>query len=304
MHNEKWLAAVKVVVFDMDGTLYQDHAFLERYIRYLLEGTEHEGETEAAVRLGGAMQAGEHPGGFGHFYHAGDDVCLALEGERFVRGYNWADGGEIDVGARAYGGYASLAPQLIPIGDPWSIVTALCRRYGLPDAKLRAAFERVRKEMLRPPHQFERSTGLFRAIEALDAVEKKSLLTNTPVESGVEFLGFMGIRHLFGDVIFGADKPAGLHAYMMSLLAQGYEPREILTIGDNAWNDLHPVKRLGGRTCLVSPYPSRDPEAWDLRLARLDELEELMRAMQQSITRRSISDGEDRAEANRQEVQG
>ncbi|MFC4808847.1 HAD family hydrolase [Paenibacillus sp. GCM10023250] len=302
MYNEKWLSAIKVVVFDMDGTLYQDHAYLERYIRYLLEGTEHEGETEAAVRLGGAMLAGEHPGGFGHFYHTGDDVCLALEGGRFVRGYTWADGVEIDAGA--YGSYASLAPLLVPVGDPWSIVTALSRRHRLPEAKLLAAFERVRQEMLQPPHRFELSTGLFWAIEALDAVEKKSLLTNTPPASGAEFLGYMGIRHLFGDVIFGANKPDGLHAYVAALLAQGYEPHEILTIGDNTWNDLHPVKRLGGRTCFISPYPSGDPEAWDLRLTRLEELEGLMRALQQSITRRSISDGKDRAEADRQEVQG
>jgi FMN phosphatase YigB (HAD superfamily) len=114
----------------------------------------------------------------------------------------------------------------------------------------------------------------------------------------------MGIGHLFGDVAYGANKPAGLQSYIASLLAQGYLPHEILSIGDNPWNDLHPVKKLGGRTCFISPYPSSDPEVWDLRLHRLEELAQLMRALQKSITRRNIADGEDRVEADKQEIQG
>ncbi|NBD25656.1 HAD family hydrolase [Paenibacillus glycinis] len=304
MYNENWLSAIKVVIFDMDGTLYQEDTFLERYIRYLLEGTEHEEATDEAMRLGRAIIAGEHAIGFGHFYHMRDDVGLVLEGERFVRGFTW-EGAAIEEGTiREYGAFSEQAVHLIPIGDPWGVVTALGRKYRLPESKLRSAFDRVRQEMLLPPHRFERHDKLFEALEALGAVDKKILLTNTHFESGIAFMGYMGIRHLFDDVVCGANKPAGLHAYFNALLAQGYQAHEILSIGDNPWNDLHPAKKLGGRTCMISPYPSGDPEIWDLRLRRLDELEQLMRAIQESITRRNRADGQDRAEAYQQEVQG
>ncbi|MBW7457766.1 HAD family hydrolase [Paenibacillus sepulcri] len=303
MYNENWLSAIKVIIFDMDGTLYQEDTFLERYIRYLLEETEHEGETEAAMSIGRAILAGEHAIQFGHFYHTEDDLGLVREGDRFVQGFTW-DGAAIDEHACAYGPLSSQAPHLIHIGDPWGIATVLSHKYKLTEQKLRSAFDRVRKEMVLTPYQFECHSDLFRAIEELTAVEKKSLMTNTHLESGVEFMSYMQIRHLFEDVVYGANKPFGLQSYFTSLLAQGYQAHEILSIGDNPWNDLHPAKRLGGRTCFISPYPSSDPEVWDLRLNHLEELEQLMRAIQESITRRNISDGEDRAEAYKQEIQG
>ncbi len=113
----------------------------------------------------------------------------------------------------------------------------------------------------------------------------------------------MEIRHLFDEVHYGAEKPLGLQSYFASQLEQGYQAHEILSIGDNPWNDLHPAKQMGGRTCFISPYSSSDPEPWDLRLTTLDELGQLMRAIQESITRRTISDGEDRAETYKQEIQ-
>ncbi|SFT19086.1 HAD family hydrolase [Paenibacillus sp. BC26] len=305
MQSEKWLSAIKVVIFDMDGTLYQEDTYLDRYIRYLLEGTAHEGETEAAIRLGRAIRAGEHEIQFGHFYHRLDDLWLVRDGAFFIQGHTWEGTKVVDEQAHGYGTVSAQAPHLIPIGDPWGIATALNHRYKLPEHNLKAAFDRVRKEMVEAAsYPFICHTDLFRAIEELTAVEKKVLMTNTHHESGIEFTSYMGIRSMFDDVVYDANKPVGLHSYVEALLEQGYQAHEMLSIGDNPWNDLHPVKQLGGRTCYISPYPSSDPEVWDLRLHRLEELEQLMRTIQESITRRNMADGEDRAEAHRQEIQG
>ncbi len=108
MFNENWLSEIKVIIFDMDGTLYQEDTYLERYIRYLLEGTEHEGETEAAIRAGRAILTGEHPFQFGHFYHTRDDVALVRQEESFVQGFSW-EGNAIGEIARSYGALSSEA---------------------------------------------------------------------------------------------------------------------------------------------------------------------------------------------------
>ena len=302
MINENWLSSIKVIIFDMDGTLYQEDRFMERYIRYLLAGTEHEGETEAAIHAGRGILTGEHPFQFGHFYHKQDDLALVRHEDSFSQAFTW-EGVMLDERAGAYGTLSSQAQHLIHIGDPWGIAAVISHKYKLPEEKLRSAFEQVRREMVLAPYHFEVHGGLLEALGELTALEQKILMTNTYLESGIEFLNYMKIRHLFDDVKCGAEKPLGLDRYFAYLLEQGYQAHEILSVGDNPWNDLHPVKRKGGRTCFISPYPSSDQEVWDLRLTTLDELAELMRAIQKSITRRSISDGEDRAEAYQQEIQ-
>ncbi|MDQ0116179.1 HAD family hydrolase [Paenibacillus harenae] len=302
MFNEDWLSAVKVIIFDMDGTLYQEDTYLERFIRYLLKGTEHERDTEAAIRLGRAILTGEHPFQFGHFYHTRDDVALLRHEDSFNQGFTW-DGLALDERTRTYRSLSSEAAHLIHIGDPWGIAAVVSHKYKLPAGKLQSAFKRVRREMVVAPYHFEFRSDLFQAIEDLDAVEKKILMTNTYLESGIEFLNYMQIHHLFDEVYCGAEKPLGLRSYFSTLLEQGYQAHEILSIGDNTWNDLHPVKRMGGRTCFISPYSSSDPEKWDLRLTTLDELKQLMREMQESITRRTLSDGENRAQKYKQEIQ-
>ena len=302
MINEKWLSDIKIIIFDMDGTLYQEDKFLERYIRHLLAGTEYEGETEAAISAGRDILTGKHPFQFGHFYHKQDDLALVRNEDGFVQGYTW-EGTAIEERALAYGALSSQAHHLIQIGDPWGIAAVVSHKYKLPEEKLQSAFKQVRKEMLLAPYQFELHSGLFEAIEELTATHQIILMTNTFLESGIDFLNYMKIRHLFEEVYCGAEKPLGMDNYISTLLAQGYQAREILSIGDNPWNDLHPVKRRGGRTCFISPYPSSDPEIWDLRLTSLDELAQLMQAIRKSITRRPISDGEDRTEAYQQEIQ-
>jgi len=303
MYNENWLSAIKVIIFDMDGTLYQEHTYLERYIRYLLEGTQHEENTEVILQAAKAILAGEHEFKFGHFYHTLHDVGLVRQGDGFIQGMTW-EGAAVETSGDRFGPWSAAAPHLIHIGDPWGIATVIRHKYKLPEAKLHEAFVRVRKEMLLAPYQFELRRDLFQAIEELIEVEKKILMTNTHLESGNEFLAYMGIRHLFDEVYCGAEKPLGLRSYVAALLEQGLKAHEILSVGDNPWNDLHPVRQMGGRTCFISPYPSSDPEAWDLRLTTLDELEQLMRGIQQSKSRRRTADGEDRAEAYQQEIQG
>ncbi|RAP75177.1 HAD family hydrolase [Paenibacillus montanisoli] len=291
MGNENRLSSIKVILFDMDGTLYQEDTFLNRYIRYMLEDTDREHETEAAIGIGRAILSDSHPFRFGHFYHAQDDNVLVGQEDGFVHGLTWE--GESVAGLNP----GAPSPDLIHIGDPWCIAAVLARKYKLPEEKLRLAFERVRKEMIAEPYRFAYRSDLFQAIEALDAVDRKIVMTNTYLESGIEFLEYMGISHIFDGVFCGAEKPLGIERLFKALLQEGYRSHEILSIGDNPWNDLHPVKRLGGMTCFISPYESADPEPWNWRLTTLDELKKLLQDIQTNKTRREFSDGEDRAQA-------
>ncbi|UVI32896.1 HAD family hydrolase [Paenibacillus spongiae] len=280
--SNQWLSAVKVILFDMDGTLYQEDTYLERYIRYLLEGTAHELEADAAMYVGRSILSGEHAFQIGHFYHKPTDRIFVRQGDTFLYSLSWE-------GTRtapfhvddAYLRSQAIFSDMIHLGDPWCIAAVMSHKYGIGKEKLEQAFRRVRKEMILEPYRFPYRSELFQALGELDAVDKKIVMTNTYLESGLEFLNYMNIHHLFDEVHCGAEKPDGIERYMESLLQQGYQPHEILSIGDNTWNDLHPVKRLGGRTCFISPYNSADTETWDMQLTTLQELEQLLRSIQQ-----------------------
>ncbi|MBB3111468.1 FMN phosphatase YigB (HAD superfamily) [Paenibacillus phyllosphaerae] len=304
MQPNNWLSDLKVIIFDMDGTLYQDHTFMERYIRYLLADTEAEAHMESAVALGTDILSGSHPVQCGHFYHVDEDVVLVRETGRFIQALNW-EGNVVPIAsglADAGADESVMMKQLVPFGDPWGVAAVIGRRYKLPERKRQEAFERVRREMVQEPYRFAYSSSLFEALAALTAVDKKIVMTNTYLESGLEFLHYMQIYPLFDEVYCGAEKPDGIAKYMTELLAQGYKPEQILSVGDNPWNDLEPVRQLGGRTCLISPYASAESSKWDIRLTELDELEHLLRLTQQAITRKVSDDGHNRAYQYQQEV--
>ncbi len=277
------LAEIKVIVFDMDGTLYQEDSFMDRYIRYLLEGTELEAETEAAIREAASILSGEHAVKLGHFCHHEDNVVLVHDGGRFVEALTW-EGETVDQQEfmKRYGQLSLDDPGHHYMGDPWGIVEAISQKFKISKEKLIKAYDRVREEMILEPYQFSCHNELFEAIRTTDAVDKKILMTNSNEQSGIDFLEYMKIISYFDEIHCGADKPQGIQKFFQSLLDQGYQPHEILSIGDNPWNDLYPVKRMGGRTCYISPYSSVELERLDLRLHSLDELVQLLNDIQQA----------------------
>jgi FMN phosphatase YigB (HAD superfamily) len=286
----EWLSMIKVIIFDMDGTLYQEDNFMERYISYLLEGTEWEQETEASIAEARKILSGKHPIKLGHFYHKLDDVVLVQNTGSFIQGLT-PEGSALD-GQIFVERYESLSlndANVIYMGDPWGVVAAIRHKYKIAEHKMKYAFERIREEMLLEPYQFKCHDEMLQTIQQLNAVEKKILMTNTYEKSGIDFLEYMQIIHLFDEIYCGAEKPFGIKKYIESLLEQGYQPHEILSIGDNPWNDLYPVKQIGGRTCFISPYPSGDAHQWDLRLYSLDELKQLILTIQAYNTVKIVS---------------
>jgi FMN phosphatase YigB (HAD superfamily) len=286
----EWLSMIKVIIFDMDGTLYQEDNFMERYISYLLEGTEWEQETEASIAEARKILSGKHPIKLGHFYHKLDDVVLVQNTGSFIQGLT-PEGSALD-GQIFVERYESLSlndANVIYMGDPWGVVAAIRYKYKIAEHKMKYVFERIREEMLLEPYQFKCHDEMLQTIQQLDAVEKKILMTNTYEKSGIDFLEYMQIIHLFDEIYCGAEKPFGIKKYIESLLEQGYQPHEILSIGDNPWNDLYPVKQIGGRTCFISPYPSGDAHQWDLRLYSLDELKQLILTIQAYNTVKIVS---------------
>lgn len=270
------LTDISVVIFDMDGTLYQEDTFVERYIAYMMAETEEEIRSAAALRAR-ALLTGDSPIRLGQFYHREDDVVLVRSGGVFANAFTWE--GEPLEAERFAASYASMDPtdeRLLYLGDPWGVVNALRHKHRISAETADAAFRRVREEMLEAPYAFPLDETLLQAVRELD-VETKVLMTNTYEQSALDFLRRMGLDSVFDDVVPAAEKPTGIAHYMEALVRRGVAPHEILSIGDNPWNDLLPAKRIGACTCCISPYDMAEEESWDIRLHTVGELAALLR---------------------------
>ncbi|MEC0268937.1 HAD family hydrolase [Paenibacillus anseongense] len=261
-----WLHEIEVVLFDLDGTLYQDGTFYKRYLELLFQEGDHAASLDEILEEMDCLLEGKHTSGIGDWYHPSTDTWSRVTLENPVEPPH-QDGN----------------PRAIYAGDAWSLVSIFTVKHGIGEAKRQEAFQQVRKEMLQGSSSFERHAGLYEAIRQLSGVRLKLLLTNSPENTGREFIAALGANELFTDIKYGAGKPAGLEHFMSELMKrEGLRPEQILSIGDHAWNDLYPVRQLGGRTAWISAYPSSDPSPWDVRLTTLDELASFLTDIQHS----------------------
>lgn len=267
----EWLKDIKVVIFDLDGTLYQDYTFLGRYMKHMLNGQIEDDELQDNITEAYAILKGNHPVKLGHFFNRKNHKIYAQNDLRPTSCFSW-DGKESEE-------VLEKDEHLLYIGDPWCIAAVYGEKHNITEKKRMEAFEIVRQEMLQVPYEIHRHHPLFEMIEGL-AVEKKILMTNTPGLSGPEFIKHLKLERMFDEYFYDAKKPMGIQRVVERLLAEGYQPHQILSVGDNPFNDLYPVKKAGGKACLISQYSHDDSMIWDASVQTIEELTRFLKRLQ------------------------
>ncbi|MBW7455376.1 HAD family hydrolase [Paenibacillus sepulcri] len=259
-------------MLDLDGTLYQDPKFISRYMNQLVKGSDHERTVDRWIAEAITVLEGRHPVKPGMFYDSLNDIVFEQDGMSVTNKLSW--GGErLDKQPGQEPGTELPAADIHYIGDEWGIITVLARRMELTDEQRRAAFLAVREEMIAvggiEPHEH-----LISALKRLNIPNfRKILITNAPAPTGFAFVSHLGLDGLFDSYIFDGGKPELLTGHMHGWMQrEELTFEEVVSIGDNAWNDLYPVKREGGRTVWVSRYDSLHENLWDLRVRSMDEL--------------------------------
>ncbi|WP_100407407.1 HAD family hydrolase [Bacillus solitudinis] len=265
---------IKIAIFDMDGTLYQDYSFLERYLTYLFEDTLSHLKLQTIIEEAYLILDGTHTIQFGHFVDKEKQITFKYDNDRMSNICSWADNKQ-----ETFYEQTSIDiknDQIFYIGDPWCIAGFYIEKFQIEKKKCIDAFYKVRKEMLLSPYAITMFQPLVEAIKRMP-VERRVLMTNTPEISGREFVDYLGIGDLFEDFVFEARKPIGTQEYLVKLLEEGYLPSQILSVGDNPWNDLYPVKQIGGKTCLITKYKHLGFMEADLCVETVEQLANLLK---------------------------
>lgn len=258
---DRWLQDIKVIIFDLDGTLYQDYRFLGRYVYKMLVNSHSKEEIEQFVNYAYGFLEGSQQVKLGYFY---DQSFTFYEHDNLkpTNAYDW-QGNKLDI--------KKVSGELTYVGDPWSIATFIGRKEKVSSETIRRAFLDVRSEMLHSDEKILVNEKLANTICGLS--QYKVLMTNTAEPSGQEFVDYLLLNDCFNENHYDGKKPKGIQQIITSLFEKGFKGKEILSVGDNPYNELHPVKQVGGYTCFISPYDIADNTEWSKRVHSIDDLE-------------------------------
>lgn len=258
---------IKVIICDLDGTLYQDEHYYKRFLSHLLKGSVFEGEEALIQAKADAILEGKDKFLLGHFYDRTSDLTGKTLEERLA----------IEPIVNTEGHFeAYLERKYGFIADGWSVVFMLANQLGIAKEVVDAAFAKVREEMLMPEYAIEVNEQLIQVLGKLaQYTEGMYMLTNTARPEAIDFTKYIHLEDKFNVIQYGADKPFGLMELLPNILKEHQiEGSEILAIGDHGYNDLYPVKAIGGHTILTSPYMIHDHVDWSVRVHTLGQLKE------------------------------
>ena len=248
------------VVFDLDGTIYQDTEFHRIYLKYLVQKTPYETWEKDLAAFA-------------------DDV---FAGKRLIMNsfYRIADGRFSCPGDFFNMLESSLAEKeedkTVNLGDAWAVMEYIGRSLGLlENGRRQRVYAQTRLAMaqrgLKTDHR------LHEALERLKERCYTVLMSNSYESTAREFLRSIGFEGAFSSEVFSAGKPQRMKEALAGVRPGALQnPRSLITIGDFAYNDLEPLGRLGAVTVWMNPYPCVHKPPCDLELQTTADLAEFL----------------------------
>ena len=254
---------VKTIIFDLDGTIYQNVSFHRTYLHFLLADTPWDTWETELVEFVELVFSGQRLA-MNHFYRL-ERVQVDTPEEFF------ATLEECICPAMDYE-EALIRTDLVYLGDAWAVVGYVGEMLGLlADGRGDVIYRRVRESM-----EQEGMVGnprLKAAISGLSSHFNVILMSNSYEDTAQEFLRQLGYENVFSNLGSSANKPFDMITRLEQIAPQILaEPETILSIGDHAFNDLMPIQQKGGQTVWINPFQNIARPTCDLELASLDEL--------------------------------
>lgn len=267
------LKGIRAVIFDLDGTLYQDHHIHLKYMELLVAGTPWQSYMHIISEEMDEILQGNRPFKLGHAYRHTERDAPIESIEQLLEFDGIRNGSS--------GSFPSewlSDPNIIYAGDPWSLCTIIAKRIGISREQGNQAFAKVREGMHVAGTTVEHHDGLSSALQKLkQKLVRSMIVSNTPESMASDLAVYLNVHEQAHDYYYGAGKPHGLMKMLPDWLRKhGLEAHEVLAVGDNGLNDLYPIRQLGGKAALISPYEVDDRINWDFRLRELDELVDLI----------------------------
>lgn len=235
----------KVIVFDLDGTLYEGKSHFEYYANLIKLELPEEKQPLFEVSYKEMLQ-GNHPVKIGTVYDAVRDYIITLSPSTLeVQSVcNW-DGEIIENGAALYEVPFQLEEKTrVVVGDGWFLPVAAAVHYGLTD--MYHCYYQTKDYMSSDEFMMEQTKGLKESLEKLRETKKLVLMTNSEYDDAKNILKMLELDNIFDVEIADANKPSRTVEHLESLRDRyAVHSNEIISIGDNFINEVIPAVHIG-----------------------------------------------------------
>jgi FMN phosphatase YigB (HAD superfamily) len=260
---------IKTILFDLDGTVYQNDSFHRDYLSLLVKDTPYAPWEHQLINMADAILSGTFIP-MNQFYRTGagpvntmDDVAASLQA------------GALDLSFRE--AYKGPLPDIVYLGDAWAVVTLLAQTLRISREVQDKTFQEVRGQMFRT---LVPNTGLIETLTALKARYVTVLLSNSPQDTAEAFIRRLGLENAFTHIGFASGKPYGLLHCLEQFAPDALShPHALLSIGDHVFNEIENVRLLGGRTLWICLYRHINYGDCDVRLYTVEELRDFLAAL-------------------------
>lgn len=275
------LGVVRVILYDLDGTVYNDTVQFDYYISRIAARLPMERQPEVRRQFEAACRGEDPRLVVGRFYHAASGTSVELNQQRKVervfRGAEevprnrWPDLPETP----QHDGY-----DLLNVGDLWGISSAVGRLFDLPREELRACFTETRAFMAGPDFRIQPIPGLVETMQMLRGKVGQVLATNSPPEASQVILQKTRMIDLMDTCYYNSNKPIGLPGLLERIRADfGAEPGEVLSVGDNYHNEIIAARQLGAQTAFIDPHGHGGPGDADIYVRHMAELVPILQSL-------------------------
>jgi len=272
------LSGVSLIVYDLDGTLYEEHRHFIYYAELIRDGLPEERQADYWRDLE-LMWSNRHPLKIGRVYDADRDLVLSVdEHMRVVRAWTWK-GHTLDANivTKNYPQpiVCRMDGPLIAVGDGWWIPVVGARRHGLLDT--RQYYVQTKERLHHTPEWLLPIPGLAAAIQNAGVSVPQIVATNSDRDDAEALLKRLGLFDAVDGLYPSCNKPTDAEKWFQRICDDwGVPPHRALSVGDNYLNDVMPALRLGMRGLLIDGGHFHEALTPSSRLLRVSSVKQLI----------------------------
>lgn len=237
-----------LIIFDMDGTLYEGYEHFKLHTNNLLEKLSPENQ-EKFKEIYNLVLEGKHPLQIGKIYDADRDLFWSWDPfeEKLIEARNWNDEViEVEDAPSHMAAQDFDFINWVPIGDGWWPPYAIARHFGLSVVDIQESYNLTKKQMAEKEGYLNQTPGLKEYLMELKKEKILIVCTNSDEADAKRLLRFLDIDQCFHELIPSALKPVMTKKYFLHVLDKyKVEPQKAVSVGDNYMNEIAPALQLG-----------------------------------------------------------
>jgi FMN phosphatase YigB (HAD superfamily) len=255
---EPMLKKSDLIIFDLDGTLYEDTDHFDYYAS-LLQKRLPAGQQGAFSEEYRKMKDGSHIVAIGKAYDVNRDCAITVDAmtDKATAVHDW-EGREWDQSEvkRNYGDRLHFDfENMIAIGDGWWLPFVTSRHFGLTSQETYICYNTTKEYMVTDDFQLTKTPGLKEGLHSLKQTKPLVLMTNSEKDDVERLLKELDLEWIFDRIVPSALKPSSTKKHLQALMAYYQVPPEkTLSIGDNFINEIAPALLLGMNALYIQPH--------------------------------------------------